>query len=87
MRFLKYAGIAAAILVGLLALILLAEFVLLASHAWWPAQGTGAMVSPKSLGIALFSTYLLGVELASMLLLAALVGALHLGRKLRRGED
>ena len=30
--------------------------------------------------MALFGTYLLGVELASMLLLAGLVGAYHLGR-------
>ena len=33
------------------------------------------------LGMALFGPYALGVELASMLLLAGLVGAYHLGRK------
>src|SRR5579872_2321047 len=33
------------------------------------------MVGPQQLGIALFGPYLLGVELASMLLLAGLVGA------------
>lgn len=37
-------------------------------------------VSPKEVGIALFGPYLLGVELASMVLLAGLVGAYHLGR-------
>ena len=37
-------------------------------------------VPPKEVGIALFGPYLLGVELASMLLLAGLVGAYHLGR-------
>ena len=36
--------------------------------------------SPKQVGIALFGPYVLGVELASMLLLAGLVGAYHLGR-------
>jgi len=37
-------------------------------------------VDAKSVGIALFGPYLLAVELASMLLLAALVAAYHLGR-------
>lgn len=37
-------------------------------------------VGPKQVGIALFSRYLLAVELASMLLLAGLVGAFHLAR-------
>jgi NADH-quinone oxidoreductase subunit J len=39
---------------------------------------TGA-VQPREVGIALFGPYLIGVELASMLLLAGLVGAYHLG--------
>ncbi|AJE21381.1 NADH-quinone oxidoreductase subunit J [Azotobacter chroococcum] len=37
-------------------------------------------VDAKAVGIALFGPYLLAVELASMLLLAALVAAYHLGR-------
>ena len=37
-------------------------------------------VGPREVGIALFGPYLLVVELASMLLLAALVAAFHLGR-------
>jgi NADH-quinone oxidoreductase subunit J len=37
-------------------------------------------VGPKQVGIALFGPYVLGVELASMLLLAGLIGAYHLGR-------
>jgi len=49
------------------------------------AGSTGApvgvsTVGPKEVGIALFGPYLLLVELASMLLLAALVAAYHLGR-------
>jgi len=39
-----------------------------------------AEITPKQVGIALFGPYVLGVELASMLLLAGLVGAYHLGR-------
>lgn len=38
-------------------------------------------LSPHQVAIALFGPYLLGVELASMLLLAGLVGAYHLGRR------
>ncbi|MES2664241.1 MAG: NADH-quinone oxidoreductase subunit J [Pseudomonadota bacterium] len=37
-------------------------------------------VSAKQVGVALFGPYILAVELASMLLLAALVAAWHLGR-------
>ena len=38
------------------------------------------VVTAKDVGVALFGPYLLGVELASMLLLAGLMGAYHLGR-------
>jgi NADH-quinone oxidoreductase subunit J len=37
-------------------------------------------VSPTQVGLALFGPYVLGVELASMLLLAGLMGAYHLTR-------
>jgi len=39
-----------------------------------------SLIGPKQVGIALFGPYVLGVELASMLLLAGLIGAYHLGR-------
>ena len=49
------------------------------------ARGDGAAPAQpsdrKQVGIALFGPYVLGVELASMLLLAGLVGAYHLGRR------
>jgi NADH-quinone oxidoreductase subunit J len=38
------------------------------------------VVSAKEVGVALFGPYLLGVELASILLLAGLLGAYHFGR-------
>ncbi len=38
------------------------------------------ITSPKEVGVVLFGPYVLGVELASMLLLAGLLGAYHLGR-------
>ena len=39
------------------------------------------VITPKQVGIALLGPYVLGVELASLLLLAGLVGAFHLGRR------
>jgi NADH-quinone oxidoreductase subunit J len=39
-----------------------------------------SMVGPQRVGATLLGPYLLGVELASILLLAGLVGAFHLGR-------
>jgi NADH-quinone oxidoreductase subunit J len=62
-----------------LALVLAGELV------WVFLRGTGATapgagVGPKQVGIALFGPYVLAVEIASMLLLAGLVGAYHLGR-------
>ncbi len=38
-----------------------------------------ASVEPRDIGVALFGPYVLAVEIASMLLLAGLVGAYHLG--------
>lgn len=64
---------------------------LLIQWLWILAQGMGGpsiagnTVPAKAVGIALFSRYLLATEMAGMLLLAALVGAFHLGRK-REGE-
>ena len=45
------------------------------------------VVTAKEVGAALFGPYLLGVELASILLLAGLVGAYHLGRKAADNEE
>lgn len=46
-----------------------------------PGTTVGTAVGPKAVGMALFGPYLLAVELAAMLLLAALIGAYHLGRR------
>lgn len=63
---------------AILSLILLAEVLYLVARAGLPVL-TRSIIEPKAVGIALYGPYLLGVELASMLLLAALVGASHLG--------
>jgi NADH-quinone oxidoreductase subunit J len=44
-------------------------------------------VSPKQVGVALYGTYWIGVELASLLLMAGLVGAYHLGRPAIKREE
>lgn len=44
------------------------------------APAGAAEVGPARVGMALFGPYVLGVELASMLLLAGLMGAFHLTR-------
>ncbi|TKI04764.1 NADH-quinone oxidoreductase subunit J [Martelella alba] len=46
----------------------------------------GEMISAKAVGTTLFGPYVLAVELASMLLLAGLVVAFHLGREDREGD-
>jgi NADH-quinone oxidoreductase subunit J len=65
---------------SVLAAVLLAQVVYVLALEEGHAVGAAA-VSPKEVGIALFGPYLLGVELASLLLLAGLVGAYHLGRR------
>ena len=67
---------------GLLAVVLLAEL------AWAISTGATAqvgarVVSPREVGVALYGPYAIGVELASTLLLAALIGARHLGQRQR----
>ena len=64
--------------------ILLAEL----TYALWSGGGESApliVVGPRQVGGALFGRYVIVVELASLLLLAGLVGACHLGRTPRSG--
>jgi NADH-quinone oxidoreductase subunit J len=62
-----------------LSAVLIAEVVYLVSLTRLP-ESTVGVVDPKQVGLMLYGPYLIGVELASMLLLGALVGACHLGR-------
>jgi NADH-quinone oxidoreductase subunit J len=71
---------------ALLALILLGELAYCATLSP-PSASSMAAVSPKQIGIALFGDYWIGVELASLLLMAGLVGAFHLGRHAIAGEE
>jgi NADH-quinone oxidoreductase subunit J len=76
---------------AVLSAVLLIELALLLTRSVLPAGAAAAApVDPKQVGLALFGPYLLGVELASMLLLSGLVGAFHLGRRemvVRRERD
>ena len=64
---------------ALLAIILLGQLCYSMSGAGLHPIGE-ATIDAKQVGIALYGPYLLVVELASLLLLAALVAAYHLGR-------
>jgi len=66
---------------GVLSLALLAELgAILARHGGPEPAGSDALGAVQ-VGVALYGPYLLAVELASMLLLAGLVVAFHLGRR------
>jgi NADH-quinone oxidoreductase subunit J len=56
---------------------LLLQFVVTLMHR--ETTHAALVVPPKAVGISLFTDYLIGVELASILLLAALVAAFHYG--------
>jgi len=64
---------------SILCVLLLAEMVYMLSSA--DHMLIGQVIGPKQVGIHLFGPYVLAVEIASMLLLAGLVGAYHLGRR------
>jgi NADH-quinone oxidoreductase subunit J len=65
----------------ILSLILLAELGYVISGAA-PSPLAVKEVIPRQVGIALLGPYLIGVEVTAFLLLAGLVGAYHLGRRL-----
>ncbi len=69
-----------------LALLLVAELTYILAHPGSRLPVAAAM-DPKPVGIALFGPYLIGVELASLLLLAGLLGAYHLGRSHEQAEQ
>ena len=63
---------------SILALVLAAELVyILVGNT--PGVGSGEEIGAKQVAISMFGPYMLGVELASFLLMAGLVGAYHLG--------
>jgi len=72
----------------ILAAVLLTQFVF--ASAIREAAQPVTQIAPKQVGMSLFTTYVIGVELASVLLLAAVVAAYHFGaflQKARREDD
>jgi NADH-quinone oxidoreductase subunit J len=67
---------------SVLALLLLGELAYMLARSGGPNRAR-EVVGPERIGVALYGPYLVGLELASFLLLAGLVGAYHVGR--RRG--
>jgi len=65
---------------AVLALVLLAELLHVLGRMPAAAGIGEGTIGARAVGAALFGPYLLAVELGSMLLLAALVAAFHLGR-------
>ena len=64
----------------LLALILISEIILILAQKTSMLSST-KIISVQELAISLFKNYGLGVELASVILLAGLIGAFHIGKK------
>lgn len=67
---------------AILSAVLIAELVYMFVRPQGRYPGV-VMIGPEKLGIVLFSQYVLGVELASLLLMAGLIGAYHIGRRMR----
>ncbi len=72
---------------AVLAVALLVELIVIIALDIGPGGTRVGAVSPQAVGMALFGPYLLAAEIAGFLLLAALVGAYHVGRRRRPGEE
>ena len=70
---------------AILAILLLGEFLWSMAKSRPPAGVH--VIGPKAVSLSLLGPYVVGVELASMLLTAAVVGAYHLGFGLQRQQD
>ena len=64
----------------ILCLILIAVYIFAIKNNHFAETGNIEKIGPKQVGTSLFTTYILGVELAGILLLAAIVGSYHLGK-------
>ncbi|MGH7182567.1 MAG: NADH-quinone oxidoreductase subunit J [Nitrospiraceae bacterium] len=71
---------------SVLAIILLGELLYLFGSGSVKQVNGIIPVNPKQVSMVLLGPYLIGVELASMLLLPGLIGAYHLGRRLTKAE-
>ena len=68
---------------SILAIILLIDFICALENIPVSPSVSEAIL-PKQVGISLFSTYLLAVEIAGILLMAGVIGAYHLGSQKKK---
>ena len=68
---------------SILAVILLVTLIMSLKNVE-PVTSDKEAILPKQVGISLFSTYLLGVEIAAILLMAGVIGAYHLGSQKKK---
>jgi NADH-quinone oxidoreductase subunit J len=68
---------------SILAAILLVDFILTLKHVQTSPSDI-QVILPKQVGVSLFSTYLLAVEIAAILLMAGVIGAYHLGSQKKK---
>jgi len=70
---------------GLLAAVLAAEFIYIMSQ--FPRlNNLPAIVGPKEVSVELYTTYVMGAEIASLLLMAGVIGAYHVGWRKKAGN-
>ena len=48
------------------------------------SDSIAVIITPKQVGISLFTTYLIAVEIAAVLLMAGIIGAYHLGKQKKK---
>lgn len=73
---------------AVLSLVLIIELLYsMASAGGVRVEEKAAYINPKAVSLSLFGPYFIGVELASLLLLAGLVAAWHLGRREKEAQD
>lgn len=71
------------IIPSILAAILFVDLMLALKNMPTSVQGK-QVILPKQVGISLFTTYLLAVEIAAILLMAGVIGAYHLGSQKKK---
>ena len=71
------------ILPAILAMVLLAIFMSVLG-VFRHERTTAGVIDPKQVGVSLFTTYLIAVEIAAVLLLAGIVGSYHLGKQKKK---
>ncbi len=80
----EWFSIKAWMLPGILSAILLLEIIYVLMNNVDQVENL-SMIDPAEIGFSLFGTYVLAVELAAMVLMAAIIGAYHIG-KVKKNE-